>query len=37
MEYKIITESNLKFFKTSYLLIEKHPFMEKIKIKKTKI
>ena len=34
MEYKIITENNLKFFKTSYLLIEKHPFMEKNKNKK---
>ena len=36
MEYKIITENNLKFFKTSYLLIEKHPFMEKNKNKKLK-
>ena len=34
VEYKIITENNLKFFKTSYLLIEKHPFMEKNKNKK---
>jgi hypothetical protein len=36
MEYKIITENNLNFFKTSYLLIEKHPFMEKNKNKKLK-
>ena len=36
IEYEIITENNLKFFRTSYLLIEKHPFMEKNKNKKLK-